>query len=272
MKIILRKRDSVVSIVLYIFNIYSEYTGTYCIKLDHLIKCMSFFDKNETASRMGLSRMVKAGIVVNKRNDNEVYYELTRFGKENIELWNLGVSRFFKRYSMRHSQWDNKWYMLVLLDFIRSEGQSILDELAELGFRELNKDLFISPYPMHQEVNGLLSNEYEFLEVSGETVLKPEQLQKIFGLGILKEEYNKFLVISDQVKHKMTLEKDMGRQLPLLFELGWNFYDIAINDPNLPKALLNNWIGDKAVTEMRYLRNLLYSNITIYLSQLINQD
>lgn len=275
MKIILRKRDSVVSVVLFIFNVYSEFTGCYSIKLDHLIKCMSFFDKNETASRMGLSRMLKAQIVINKKIDNDIYYELTQYGKVNLELWNLGVSRFFKRYSFRHQQWNNKWFMLALLNFIRSENQSIIDELAELGFRELTKDLLVSPYPMHEEVYDLLGSDHEFLEIFGEMVSNSEnhkRLEDIFGLKIIEAQYDNFINLSNQIRNKMALEKDLGRQLPLLFELGWNFYDIAINDPALPKAFLNNWIGDQAVAQMRDLRNSLYNNITSYFSQLLNND
>lgn len=275
MKIILRKRDSVVSIVLFIFNVYSEFTGHYSIKLDHLIKCMSFFDKNETASRMGLSRMLKSEIVVNKKINNDIYYELTQYGKENLELWNLGVSRFFKRYSFRHQQWNNKWFMLALLNFSRSENLSIMDELTELGFRELTKDLLVSPYSMHEEVYDLLGSEHGFLEISGEIVSNSEnykRLEDIFGLEILEIQYNKFLDLSDKVRNKMALEKDLGRQLPLLFELGWNFYDIAINDPALPRAFLNDWIGDQAVAQMRDLRNPLYNNVTSYFSQLLNNN
>ena len=275
LKIILRKRDSVVSIVLFIFNVYSEFTGHHSIKLDHLIKCMSFFDKNETASRMGLSRMVKSEIVINKKIKNEVYYELTQFGKENLELWNLGVSRFFTRYSLRHQQWNNKWFMLALLNFSRSENQSIMDELTELGFRELTKDLLVSQYPLYEEVYDLLGSEHEFLEISGEMVSDSEnhkRLEDIFGLEMLEAQYDKFLDLSNQVRNKMALENDIGRQLPLLFELGWNFYDIAINDPALPKAFLNDWVGDQAVAQMRDLRNSLYTNVTIYFSQLLNNN
>ncbi|MFZ5944710.1 MAG: PaaX family transcriptional regulator C-terminal domain-containing protein [Bacillota bacterium] len=276
MKIILRKRDSVVSVILFIFNIFHEYTGSYSIKLDHLIRCMSFFDKNETAARMGLSRMVKAEILINKKVNSDVYYELTQLGKDNINLWNLGVSRFFKRYSLRHQQWNKKWYMLALLNFSRTENQPIMDQLTEIGFRELTKDLWISPYSISPEANELLAEKFDFVEISGEIsgeFNKQEILEKIFGIEALKSRYNEFLSLSNSIKNSMV--KDINRNeeyLPLLFELGWNFYDITINDPALPKAFLDSWVGDKAVAEMRDLRSSLYNHITIFFSELISKD
>ncbi|KUO51872.1 MAG: hypothetical protein APF76_16150 [Desulfitibacter sp. BRH_c19] len=272
MKIILRKRDSVVSIVLFIFNIFSEHTSCYSIKLDHLIKCMSFFEKNETATRMGLSRMVKSDILINKKVNNDVYYELTHLGKENINLWNLGVSRFFKRYSLRNKPWNKKWYMVALLNFVRSESQCTIDELTEIGFRELTRDLWVSPYSMKEEVNELLNGKHEFLQISGEISLDSENqeaLENTFRIESLKKQYAEFLILSNRTKNKMSKAINKGEHLPLLFELGWNFYDIAINDPALPEDFFNQWLGDKAIVEMRALRSSLYSNVTMFFSELI---
>ncbi len=271
LKIILRKRDSVVSIVLFIFNIFSEYSSCYSIKLDHLIKCMSFFDKNETATRMGLSRMVKSKILVNKKVNNDVYYELTNLGKENIYLWNLGVSRFLKRYSLRHKPWTKKWCMLSLLNFVRSDSQSITDELTEIGFRELSKDLWVSPYSMNEEVNKLLDGKHEFLQISGEISLNSrnrEVLEYTFGIETLKKQYAEFLLLSSKTKNNMSKVVVKGEHLPLLFELGWNFYDIAINDPALPEDFIDEWVGDRAIAEMRVLRNSLFNNVTVFFSEL----
>ena len=148
MKIILRKKDSVTSIVLFIFNVYGEYTGRYTIPLGNLIDYMLKFDKNETSVRMGLSRMVKAGILANKKVNEQIYYELTADGLENITIWNKGVSRFFGRYHKRNQGWNKKWYAVVFPDFDRSvkESQDLLDAFWEIGLRELNKNTWISPY------------------------------------------------------------------------------------------------------------------------------
>jgi len=124
LKIILRKKDSVTSIVLFIFNIYGEYTNQYSISLSNLIDFMQQFDKNETSTRMGLSRMVKAGVLENKRSDEQVFYHLTEYGLENINIWNEGISRFFSRYKKRNQGWDKSWYSVALLDFNRSDKEN----------------------------------------------------------------------------------------------------------------------------------------------------
>jgi len=263
MRIILRKRDSVVSIVLFLFNIFGEYTGQNSIKLEHLIKSMGYFDKNETATRMGLSRMVKSGILVNEKEGNDVYYRLTDDGIQNLKSWNLGVTRFRDRYALRKKPWDGKWHMLALLKNKGSNDEiiSISDELLELGLRQINRDLWISPYYFYEEIMSLLDTKLEYLEITGEVISnnkKLEIIEDIFLISKVQTQYKKFLILTAETRMELVKISDLGEHLPLLFHLGWNFYDIAVNDPALPKDLLSDWIGDKAVWEMQELRNLLY--------------
>lgn len=273
MKIILRKRDSVVSIVLFLFNIFGEHTGQNAIKLDHLIKSMSYFDKNETATRMGLSRMVKSGILVNEKESNDVYYRLTDDGIQNLNAWNLGVARFRNRYALRNKPWDGRWYLLALLKNKGSydESMSFSNEILELGLRQLNRDLWISPYRFHEEIRSLLDNKQEYLEITGEVISRNNKLDIIEGIFLINEvrtQYEEFLILTAETRKELVNLPDLGGNLPLLFHLGWNFYDIAVNDPALPKDLLSDWIGDKAVSEMQELRNLLYKKTTEFFDSL----
>lgn len=269
MRIILRKRDSVVSIVLFLFNILGEHTGQNAIRLEHLIKSMSYFEKNETATRMGLSRMVKSGILVNEKEGTDVYYHLTDDGIQNLNAWNLGVARFRDRYKLRNKPWDGNWHLLALLKNKGStdETLSISDELLELGLRQLSKDLWITPYRFTEEIRSLLDNKLDYLEIAGEIITNNKKLditQDIFQIKEVRTRYEEFLKLTAATKKELVQISDLGGHLPLLFHLGWNFYDIAVNDPALPKDLLSDWIGDKAVSEMHDLRNLLYKKAAEY--------
>jgi len=273
MRIILRKRDSVVSIVLFIFNIFGEYIGQNAIKLEHLIKSMGYFDKNETATRMGLSRMVKSGILFNEKVGNEVYYHLTDYGIQNIKAWNLGVARFRYRYSLRSEPWDGKWYLLALFKNKGSNKKNMVisDEFIELGLRQLQRDLWISPYHFHEEIRALLDEKLKYLEITGGFISnskKIEIVEDIFQINQVRSQYEKFLILTDKTRKELVNHPNSGDNLPLLFHLGWNFYDIAVNDPALPKDLLRDWIGDKAVSEMQVLRKLLYKKTTEFFDSL----
>ncbi|HYE11294.1 MAG TPA: hypothetical protein VEF53_14050, partial [Patescibacteria group bacterium] len=112
MKLILRKNDSATSLLLFIYNNYFSKSQKDSLKLSSLLEIIKVFDKNETAIRMSLSRAVKAGILSKSRQGNEVIYSLTDVGRQSIDLWNEGVESFWKRFRLRNSSWDGKWYIV----------------------------------------------------------------------------------------------------------------------------------------------------------------
>ena len=272
MKIVLRKKDSVTSIVLFLFNIYGEYTGQYSIGLNKLIRFMQQFEKNETSTRMGLSRMVKAGILANVRQGNEVYYQLTDYGLQNIRIWNEGINRFFARFNKRHNVWDQKWYLAALMDFHKSEkeNQLLVDELMEIGLRELEKNVWLCPYRVSVEIVDLsVKNEFKYIELWGGNIFynftADQLLRDIFKIEPVRRSYLKLLGIIEEIKKESAgLIDNEGYHLPLLFKLGWNFYDTAVADPVLPEELISDWEGDRAVKEFAELRKYLYNRVTGY--------
>lgn len=275
MKIILRKKDSVTSILLFIFNIYGEYTNQYTIQLRHLIDFMMLFKKNETSTRMGLSRMVKAGILVNRKMDNEIVYELTEFGLENINIWNNGITNFFKRYQKRFQAWDGKWSAIILLDFNKSDKdqQPIIDELTEMGLREVNRNTWIFPYQI-SDVRALIAKErIRYLAVDGGEIQSDfslnELLDNVFEITLVGNKYLELLEMMQEIKKEIEgLKGNEGYYLALLFKLGWNFYEIAVSDPALPKELLEDWEGDKVIQEFQNLRRYLYDNVVKYFKKI----
>ncbi len=269
MKITLRKRDSVTSSVLFLFNIFGEYKNVYAIKLDRLLRIMQYIGKSEAAVRTGLSRMVKADILMNKREGNETVYELTEEGLKNITHWNKGLTRFFRRAGLRQEAWNRKWNLVSIFDFNKSDYENlfILEELMECGLREINNNIWITPYSVDSDIVALLKNRRRgYLNYMGifETNLNfGDLLEKTYQISSLRAKYISFL---DKVgkNRDMINGEDPGALLPILFEAGWDFYDIVTSDPMLPKELLSDWQGDRAVSEFKALRSILFSKIVVF--------
>ncbi len=267
-KITLRKRNSVTSIVLFIYNIYNQVTGETEIELGYLLDYINKFGKSDSAARVSLSRMVKADIVVNENRDGRVYYKLTEEGLSNIEEWNRGIERFFARYSLRHNEWDKKWVTITMIDFKKSsdENQVILENLYELGYQEVDNNVWLSPYYQEEiksllcQINYLLSRGAIETKVGNDLFIK-----KLYQINGLRKKYQQFLTQTEKMQQEIR-ERNLqdGDLLPILFKLGWNFYDIVIDDPALPEEILGTWEGDRAVKKMNKFRNFLVSGVDKY--------
>lgn len=277
MKIILRKKDSGTSVILFIFNIYGEMTKQYSIPLKSLIEIMQQFHKNETSTRMSLSRMTKAGILSSEKSGNEVMYQLTEHGLRSIEIWNKGIVKFTERYMKRYQEWNRKWSSITLLDFNKSDSgsQTIVDEFIEIGLREIPRNTWIYPYPIPEDITDLAAREnIKYLAVNDGNLLTnfsgDELLNGIFLAEEIRQKYREFIgMINEAKKETAGLKEGDGHYLEILFELGWNFYDIAVSDPALPKDLLGPFEGDQAVREFQQLRAYLYEMAAKYLQTTI---
>ena len=272
MKITLRKRDSVTSIVLFLFNIFGDYKNEYGIKLNSLLMLMGCFGKSEVSVRTALSRMVKADILVNKREKNETTYDLTEEGLKNISLWNKGLTRFYKRAKLRQEEWNQKWRLLSVVDFNKSDYQNlfILEEFGECGLHEINNNLWITPYDIDSDIIVLLKNQkLGYLNFTGtfESNLNINGLlDSTYQIDSLRVKYTEFI---DKIRKSSGKINDMepSALLPILFDTGWDFYNIVTSDPMLPKELISVWEGDRAVSEFMRLRGDLYSKIMVFVEK-----
>ncbi len=269
MKITLRKKDSVVSAMLFVFNIYNECKNTYSIRLADMLKMMGNFHKSEASIRTGLSRMAKSGILISRKEAGETVYELTKEGVHNLNLWNTGLSRFYSRYALRQKDWNETWHLLTIAEFNKSDynNQYIVDELRECGLREINSNVWATPYPIDDDIIILLNDRgfrYLKFQASMSSNMDPgDLLNDAFELDMLKQKYVTLLHKADEAGKRMTVLNG-GALLPVLFETGWDFYDTVTSDPALPKALLQEWEGDRAVMQIKTIRPVLYREISGY--------
>jgi len=280
-KVILRKNDSATSLLLFIYNNYWVHFNKDTIKLSSLIQLMKVFGKSETATRMALSRTVKAGILINKNDACEVNYTLDTSGKEAINTWNEEMQQFWKRYNLRNKLWDKKWY-LVNLEFgeVNKENRStILEKLRQNGFGILSTNTWISPYYQSNKVQTILAESSintRAVEMYGDMTIYEDIasfVDKVFHLKELEKPYANFInIFSEKFEEteKLSREKwfvEGGHSLPLLHALGWEFLSIAIDDATLPKALYPAGDGDTAAQLMIEFRRILLEATIKYLGK-----
>lgn len=265
MKITIRKRNSVTSITLFIFNLINEYKNDNTINLGILIELLKTFHKSESSIRTSLSRMVKADILLNKKKNEETFYELTQNGIKNINYWNNGISRFYKRYKLRFERWDKKWYFLNLFDFNKSKPENffIVEDIKEFGLKEVNNN-WITPYSIDEEIIKILKNEkINYLLFNGHFNTNKNFIKFIYEAYNIKNieiKYNHFLNKINLYEKKINSKKTEDL-LPILFDIGWDFYDLTTSDPALPNNLLTNWVGDKAIKKMKNIRSEITNRI-----------
>lgn len=271
MKFILRKKDSSTSILLFIFNNYMAKTAKDYMALSSLIEIMKVFGKNETTTRMSLSRATKAGLLTNIKQDNVVIYVLTTEGKKIIELWNEGAMNLAERYEFRNSKWNNKWHFLNIgfKKDINNSKAEFIDKLEQYGFAQINSNTWVTPYHQYEKVWKLIE-DYDFsdgiIETYGEMTIHNDMstfLDEVFGIKKLKPLYDQFInIYSDKLVEIKQIYKDSnfvsdGLALPILHQLGTHFFNIASDDAVLPKQILPEWQGDKAELIMKNLREML---------------
>jgi len=281
MKVILRKNDSATSLLLFIYNNYLIHFNKDTIKLSSLLKLMKAFGKSETATRMSLSRTVKAGILINSNDGCEVYYTLDTSGKEAINAWNEAMQQFWKRYTLRNKLWDKKWY-LVNLEFgeeYKENRTTILEKLRQNGFGILSTNTWISPYYRSDEIQTILTEfnmNSRVVEMYGDMTIYEDIasfVDKVFHLKELEKPYENFIkIFSEKLEETKELYREEwfvegGHSLPLLHALGWEFLSIAIDDATLPKTLYPAWAGDAAAQLMIEFRGILLEATIKYLGK-----
>lgn len=269
MKITIRKKDSVTSAVLFIYNILSETRNESFMRLDNLLELIQFFGKSETSIRTSLSRMVASGILLSRKQGNQTYFDLSQTGARNIALWNKGLTRFFSRYSQKSRGWSGQWNVLSVADFNKSDygNTEILDDLYECGLRELNNNVWATPYQI-EEVLGILRvagfHYYSFSGSLSSDIDMTTLVNDAFYTAALKQKFSDFL----QKAHHATniIGTKSGEELlPLLFNIGWDFHDIVTADPVLPNELSDMREEDEAVEIMKKIRQAALEEIVQYL-------
>ena len=270
MAVNIRNKDSVTGIVLFIFNLLQEYKGrSAMIEQRDLIHYLEAFEKSESSIRMGLSRMSRSEVIKRIKSDSEIYYTLDEEGEEYIDIWRRGLRYFKLKHKKRqNSNWNFDWDCYVFRGFRKTDSKNadLVEILCELGYAEIESNVWISSYNMRSELDPILNDkEISYINMNSQVNGKIDIanfLKEEFKIESLKEEYEKLiLMIKENNKQIKKSNLNTVELLPLLGYTGWKFYSIITRDPFLPGPLLDDWIGDRVVKLFIDFRKSLFTEI-----------
>ena len=177
--------------------------------------------------------------------------KVVKNGKPYLRLSNKGRKKLEREFSfLKWAQWRwDKTWRLVIFDISEKHRQwrdRLRHQLVNIGFGRLQKSIYISPYPLEEDIVEflksrklfghayLLKAQHQFLGEAKELAARVWPLKKINSeyLKILKESkrvFKKFPSSQPKTIHRFQLLKER-----YLLNLA--------NDPWLPKELLpSNW-------------------------------
>ena len=138
------------------------------ISLASLIQLMDVFALNERSVRTAVFRLVQNGWLISEKIGRTSYYRVTESSRQRFIMADQKI------YNFSHTDWDQKWD-LVLLSSVELENKVILKkELEWLGFANIATNVMAYPGCDHLKLQNLLLN----LSMTDQVVLfKAETLQ-----------------------------------------------------------------------------------------------
>ena len=225
MAVSIRNKDSVTGIVLFIFNLLQEYKDRSAkIRQGDLIRYLEAFGKSESSIRMGLSRMSRSKVIKRIKSDSETYDTLDKEGEEYIDIWRRGLNYFRLKYQKRqNNNWNYDWDCYIFRGFRKTASQNteLVEILGEIGYAEIESNVWISSYNMGSELAHILNDkEISYLnindQVKGEIDIA-DFLKEEFKLEVLNNEYEDLISMinenAEQIKKNNLLTVEL---LPLL--------------------------------------------------------
>lgn len=203
--------------------------------------------------RKEFSNLKKAGLIEFKIRYRKPVPTLSQEGKLAIK-----TKLSFKRFD----DWDGKWRVVLfdIPEIVRTERLLLRGELAKLGFGQIQKSAYLSPFPFLGVLSRFATNLGIRQYLSLMEVEKLEEEKKMieiaWNLKKINERYKKFL------KKAQSFQPPTTNRQPLLYwpllakGLESEFAQIYDDDPHLPKELLpKNWAGFEAYKVFKEISN-----------------
>lgn len=280
MQIMIKRKDSVTSILLFLFNVFLVERGITTIPLKKIFRLLEPFQKSETAIRMGLSREIQNGILINKKEENEVVYCLTDTAIQGFKYWMKTMDHDQKKIQLQFQQWDGLWRIIFINK--ETEAKTTLEDFCETlkqyNYGNLNKNLWISPYNYREEIIRLTNDlnidlKIYFFEsrLSAEKD-QTELISEIWPICQLAENYHHFLTsFNNELRQLDIYAYQGGGGLPFLHRFGLEFFEIMRDDPHLPlKILPADWPGIKAAMAFRNIREEILPKANEFINRILD--
>lgn len=192
--------------------------------------------------RKELSILKKQGLIEKSQRYRKPIPQITRSGR-------LKITPYLPH--KKYGDWDKLWRLVIfkIPENERKYRTQLRQKLFELGFKKIQKGVYISPHPFFPTINRL-SNELgirQYLQlIEAEKIDRPKQaIQKIWDLYQINQEYQNFIKETQK-----TLRQAQGKQKfwPLSAKkLEQQFFQIYQEDPHLPEEFLpKNWQAGRA--------------------------
>lgn len=137
--------------------------------------------KNQQIKRSLLS-MEKRGLVSMGKEGDRLVIKLTKNGKQKLLKYKIEDMKIKPQ-----KKWDRKWRLVIFdipVDYSQARGE-FTRKLKEIGFRLLQKSVWVCPYPCEDEIDFLkeVYNIYPFVRViTAEKIDIKHDLIKYFKL------------------------------------------------------------------------------------------
>lgn len=165
----------------------------------------------------------------------------------------LSMSLDLRKFSRK--PWDKKWRVVIFDIPERKRGQRdvLREKLRDLGFGMLQESVWISPFPIANELKEYFADWH----VQGEILIsesrilvgdQKEIVNRVWRIGRLSKKYR--WLVGSWIKVK---SKYRNQKMALKFQK--SYFELLILDPFLPKELLPlPWEGE--VAEKIYLKEV----------------
>ena len=273
---IIKRNDSVTSILLFIFNVFLSKQGINEVSIKKILRLLEPFEKSETSIRMGLSRGMQKGLMTSRKKNTEVYYRVTERTVQWFSYWWQTMQRFEERIALQQQSWDGKWSII----YTSGNCHEVVRALNDYGYGMLEKYLFISPYNFHDQVAQLASryNKDQSLIIFSSENISNKTTEEIVakawktkGLALRYEDFTAELnTISDKFNDD---NRGSGHELPILHSLGLKLFDIVQLDPQLPVQLLpTDWSGLLAFTGFNSIKERILQGADTFIKRILSTD
>ena len=209
----------------------------------------------EQTARQAIARGAAAGWITARRQGREVRWELTGAGRRLIET---GAERVLSMSSGTES-WDGRW-VIVLVSIPQSQRtvrKKLYGALSWEGFGNPTPGVWLSPHPERQagaqqiiDDLGLRESTLAFVGSLAPMGLREDEIvARAWDLDGVRAQYEQ-LIIRYSGLRPLPGDPLLLTHIQLVNE--WQRFPFL--DPQLPEALLPNWIGHRAAVVFTELR------------------
>jgi len=269
----IKRKDSVSSILMFIFNIFLSAQNITSVPLKKIFPILSPFAKSETAIRMGLSRAVQNGLLSNRRHNGEVYYDLTASGQQALEEWRETLTAYHNNIDRQLADWNGQWTIIISNNYSTGHDEWLAQSggLARNHYGHWGKNIWLSPYP----VNFILRDTPSPLLIMEahpvQTLSNQELAAMVWPVTDLADQYQIYLQTLEQAAADLLADLPTAfTALPFLHTYGSQLFSLIQQDSQLPiEVLPENWGGIKAYQTFQSIRQKVLPVASEYISNIL---